>query len=59
MEQRMRVLSVTELENVYGGSEASYDAGHAVGEAIVKTAQAVLLVAGLIALAPVIAAASA
>ena len=23
----MRVLSVTELENVYGGSEASYDAG--------------------------------
>jgi len=55
----MRVLSVTELENVYGGSEASYDAGHAVGEAIVKTAQAVLLVAGLIALAPVIAAASA
>lgn len=51
----MRTLTAIEVHEVSGGSKASYEAGHKAGEAIVKTAQAVLIVAGLVALAPIIA----
>lgn len=54
----MRVLSIEDVDFVAGGSKESYEAGKKVGEAIVKTANAVLIVAGLIAVAPILVVAS-